>query len=291
MKMLTFPFHCPLKPVPTVLRKHNYLLKCSLEKVFKEIERQSHYRFVYTKEQLANGFPITIDIKNSSVESVLFICFKDQPVAYTIEIKYILIKNVEKKKAVEALNDIRGKIVNENGEPVSGLTITIKGTNRTTVSNNDGEFYFKEIDLNAVLVISGAEWEQQEIKVNGQSNIIITAVQKIGTLDETIVMGYGTTTRRNSTGNIAKVSAAEISRQPVSNVLAALEGRVPGLIVTQKNGYAGGGIQVQLRGQNSLLQGSQPFFIIDGVPFATGNDPLNQLSNAASQISPSIQSC
>lgn len=251
-----------------------------LEKVFKEIERQSQYRFVYTKEQLANGFPVTIDIKNSSLESVLFICFKDQPVAYTIESKYILIKNVEKKKLVEALNDIRGKIVNENGEPVPGLTITIKGTNRTTVSNNDGEFYFKEIDLNAVLIISGAEIKNVEVKIENRNYLTIAVNAKISELNQVIMMAYGETTKRLNTGNISKVTAEEIAKQPVSNPLLALQGQVPGLTITQTSGINGAAVKVLIRGQNSLLQGSEPFYIIDGVPFSPGNIPINQLSNS-----------
>jgi TonB-linked SusC/RagA family outer membrane protein len=96
------------------------------------------------------------------------------------------------------------------------------------------------------------------------------------------VIAYGRTTKRLNTGNVSKVSGDDIARQPVSNALSGLAGRVPGLNITESSGLNGAGIKVQLRGTNSLLQGSEPFYIIDGVPFVPGNNVLNQTSNAAS---------
>ncbi len=283
MKMITLIlfFSCLAAGAKGLAQNISISLKnAPLEKIFKEVERQSHYRFVYTKEQLANALPVTVEVKSSSLASILLICFREQPIIYTIENKYILIKNVEKKKAIEPLNDIRGKIVNEKGESVPGVTITVKGTNRSTVSNNEGDFYFKEIDLNAVLVISGAEIKNIEIRIQNRNYLTISVNAKIGELDQVIMMAYGQTTKRLNTGNISKITAQEISRQPVSNPLLTLQGQVPGLTITQTSGINGAAVKVLIRGQNSLLQGSEPFYIIDGVPFSPGNFPINQLSNS-----------
>ncbi len=111
---------------------------------------------------------------------------------------------------------------------------------------------------------------------------------KIGELDQVVMMAYGQTTRRLTTGNISKVSAEEISRQPVSNPLAALQGRVPGLVITQTSGVPGSAFKIQIQGQqsigakgNTIVVSNDPLYVIDGVPFATGGSVLNQLTSAA----------
>lgn len=266
------------------------LKNAPLEKVFKEIERQSHYRFVYTREQLANGFPITIDIKNSSVESVLFICFKDQPVAYKIESKYILVTNRIVAKVIASVNveliNITGKVVNEKNEPLVGITITIRGSRKMAVTDSYGEFAIKNVQNNDVLVVSGAEVDNFEININGQTRLVITIKEKIGTLDETIVKGYYTTSRRLNTGSVGKVTSKEISNQPVSNPLATLQGRIPGLEVIQQNGLPGSGFSVIIRGQNSIQNGISPLYVIDGMPFLNDADVVTQRGSGVQANSP-----
>lgn len=111
---------------------------------------------------------------------------------------------------------------------------------------------------------------------------------RVSELDQEVVIGYGSTTQRKNTGDIVMVGARDLSLAPVSNPLAALEGWVPGLVITQSNGLPGAGFTVLLRGQNSLAQGAQPFFVIDGVPFASLNNSLSNISSglAANALSP-----
>src|SRR5690606_11449296 len=110
----------------------------------------------------------------------------------------------------------------------------------------------------------------------------ITMKLVVGLLDETVIMAYGKTTRRLNTGNIGKVSSDVIGQQPVLDPLAALHGKVPGLTVTQSSGLPGSGIKIQIRGQNSLIQGSEPLIIVDGVPLAANNHPINALRSLLS---------
>lgn len=256
------------------------LKNAPLEKVFKEIERQSQYRFVYTKEQLENVLPVTVDMKNVSLESILITCFRQQPVTYVIESKYILIRSRDKQPINDVSGrDIEGRVINENGEGIAGATVSVKGTKKLTSTNNEGFFYLKGISDDDLLIITSIGYAKREVRV-GQANVIVLKIA-IESLDETIVMAYGKTSRRISTGNISKVSSDQINKQPVSNPLATLQGRVPGLIVTQANGYANSPFNIQIRGQNSIAQGNQPFFIIDGVPFASQNNPINQVTNAS----------
>lgn len=253
----------------------------SLEKVFIEIEKQSGYSFVYTREELGKTIPVTIEVKDATLNEVLELCFRKQPITYNITDKYIIVKEREEaKQSIFLVTDIRGKVINEKGEAVAGATVKVKGSSIITITNNEGEFLLNGIEPTAILIITGAELEAQEIKVNNRSFVTVRVNTKVNDLDQVVIMAYGETTKRLNTGNISKVTGNEISKQPVANPLAALQGRVPGLIITQSSGYAGSTYQIQIRGQNSLLQGSQPLFVIDGVPFATGNNSLNQINNA-----------
>ncbi len=164
---------------------------------------------------------------------------------------------------------IKGKVINESGAPVPGATVAIKGTNNGTTTNDKGDFIIAPANKDASLIISSIGYEKQELFLDGRTNLVITLKSKPSELDQAIVIAYGTTTKRLNTGDVSKVTAEEIERQPVSNPLAALEGRVPGLIVTQNTGVPGGSFNIQIRGKNSIANGNDPLYIIDGVPFTS----------------------
>jgi TonB-dependent starch-binding outer membrane protein SusC len=258
----------------------------SLAEAFRVIEKQSPYRFSYTNEALEGSRPVTITLTNEPLPAVLQQLFAGQPLAYRIDGYSIIIKPTKNQPPAPALIDVRGRVTDENGSPLAGVTIAVKGENRSTATDNLGQFLLKALNENAVLIASSIGYATQEIAVDGRQQLFLQLEILVSALDESVVIAYGTTTKRLATGSISKVTAAEIGRQPVSNPLATLQGRVPGLIVTQSNGYAGSAFSLQIRGQNSLLQGSDPLILIDGVPFATGNSAINQINNAGFQLSP-----
>ncbi len=127
-------------------------------------------------------------------------------------------------------------------------------------------------------------YETQVFAVNGKLSINISLAVSTKQLDEMIVQAYGTTTRRLNTGNITRVSGADIEKQPVSNPLAALQGRVPGLLISQTTGVPGSSFTVEIRGKTNLdlgLSRNDPLFVIDGVPFEAGNLPISQIPSSA----------
>lgn len=187
---------------------------------------------------------------------------------------------------------IKGNVINEEGNPVPAATITIKGTTNATVANSKGEFTLTGTKLSDSIIVSAIGYQTTTEPNNERGLITVTLKRKVTQLDETVIIAYGTTTRRFNTGNVAKVAAAaDIAAQPVANPLAALQGRVPGLFISQTSGLPGASFNVQIRGQSSITQGSQPLYIIDGVPFMfnSGNlgilnpsvqNPLNSINNA-----------
>jgi TonB-linked SusC/RagA family outer membrane protein len=249
-----------------------------VQKIFNEIRKQTGYQFLYANQVIASAKKVTIEVKNASLEEVLQTCFKDQPLEYEIKDKVIIVRPKTATNTTPAATatdnavppvDIKGRIVNDKGEPVSGATITIKGTNRSTITNANGEFSLSDVNENAVLEVTHVQYDMQLIPVKGKSMVNATMSIKVGSLDETVVIAYGTTTKRLNTGNVSSVKAKDIEMQPVNNFLLALQGRVPGLFITQSNGLSGGAVTVRLQGQNSILNGNDPLYVIDGVPYTS----------------------
>ncbi len=261
----------------------------SLEVVFKEIRKQTGYSFVYTREQVKRSQDVTIQVQNVDLNTVLDQCFRDQPLSYLIKDRYIVIQNKRNKPEVAGeknfLIDVSGKVINESKEPLVGVTVFAKRSGKTSVTNENGEFSLQKIHEDDILVLTSIGYFKQEIEVNNRNQLLIQMDIAIGSLDETIVMAYGKTSQRLNTGNIAKISAEEISRAPVANPLAAMQGRVPGVTIVQSNGIPGSAFRILIRGRNSVQQGTEPLFVIDGVPFAPNNSNINNLASiAASSI-------
>ena len=260
-----------------------------LEKVFKEVKKQTGFSFVYTRDQLKNSLPVTCNVVKAEIKEVLSLCFSNQPLSFVIEGNYVVVqsKNATPKPVSQSdsLIDIKGHVMNENGEPLAGATVTLKKNGKSTFTNPKGGFLLERSAETDVIIITNVGYYKQEIPINKTGDdILIQLKVAVGNLDKTIVIAYGKTSRRLSTGNVGKISSAEISKQPVSNILGALYGRVPGLVITQNTGVTGGKFNVQIRGRNSITQGSEPLFIIDGVPFAANNNNINQLTSALSSL-------
>lgn len=269
------------------------LRKSSLEKAFREIETKVDQRFVYTREMLTQSHAVTLSVRNASLQKVLDLLFEDQPLVYALDNNFITVRfKTGTTPAVQLGINVQGRVSNEKGEPLGGATVVALRTNKATATNSDGSFHLPDLNENDLLLVSYVGYTPKRVMVKGRGFIEISLSVSVSSLDETVVIAYGTSTQRLSTGNISKVSATEISRQPSANALALLQGRVPGLIVTQSNGLPGSSFKIEIRGRNSIAQGSNPLFIIDGVPYAPGNSFLNQISSAigASSAIPSFSS-
>lgn len=246
-----------------------------LQKVFKEIQKQTGYDFLCTFELLQQAGNVTVKVKNVTLEKAVEEALRGKNLTYEIFDKTVVIKskspgdknNIELPPPI----DVRGRVVNETGEPVAGASVMLKGSNQGTNTNNDGYFELKNVDENATLVISGVNIEPYEVKVNGRSNLVnITVAMKITSHEEVVVKtNYWETKQRLNPGNISKINAKEIERQPVSNPLATLQANVPGLEIVQTSGVPGRGFKVRIRGTNSIANGNNPLYVIDGVPYTS----------------------
>jgi len=184
-----------------------------------------------------------------------------------------------------ALSSITGKVTDEQGLPLPGATVQLLSTKAIAITGKEGEFRISVTGTSGTLSVSFIGYTALKYPFNlSDGTLLIRLKPAANSLDEVQVIAYGKTTKRYNTGNVTSVTAADIEKQPVSNVLAALEGRVPGMVVSQTSGVPGSSFHVQIRGQSALdatLSSNDPLFVIDGVPFESGNTATNQINSAA----------
>jgi TonB-linked SusC/RagA family outer membrane protein len=256
----------------------------SLEKVFKEIRKQTGFDFLFSTQELKQASPVTVSVKDISLEEALRICFQGQPFAFIIENNTIIVKKKTESNPSEFVEqpaeaDISGRIANKMGEALTGASVIIQRTGKGDIANADGRFKLSKVRPDDVIEVSYTGYKTKLITVGGETTFFITLEIAADELDRVQIQAYGKTNKRIATGNIATVSAEEIERQPVFNPLQALQGRVPGLTVTQTSGYGSAPFKVEIRGRNNINDRftSEPLYIIDGVPLT-----VMELANASS---------
>ncbi|OJJ15997.1 hypothetical protein BKI52_35075 [marine bacterium AO1-C] len=169
---------------------------------------------------------------------------------------------------------VTGKVTNSKGEAIPGATVVVKGTSNGVVTRTDGTFSINNVPSDAVLVIQAFGLETQEVTVGSQTNISVS-LSDTKALDEVVVVGYGTTTKRSITGSVATVKSEDIASLPtVSTIENALTGRTAGVQVNAQNGVLGAPVTVRVRGTASLNASSQPLYVLDGIPVASGETGL-----------------
>jgi TonB-linked SusC/RagA family outer membrane protein len=239
----------------------------SLAKVLKKISAQSNYLFFYDQDLLKTAQPIDIHVKDADLDEVLAICFRNQRLEYTITNKIIVIKSKEETGNVApppapAFVDIRGNVKDENGRPLSGASVKLKGSDRGTTTNAEGNFTLQVTGGGGTLVISYIGYATLEVPASGTINVQLKLDDsKIG---DAVVIGYGTQRRRDLTGSLSTVTAKDFEDAPVVRLDQALEGRSSGVQVTTASGAPGGDVRIRIRGANSLTGDNSPLYVVDG---------------------------
>ena len=164
---------------------------------------------------------------------------------------------------------LQGRVTDEQGRSLPGASVIIKGIKVGTTTDSSGNFSIKPIPKSGFIVISFIGYVTKELPFDNtrHEGFLIQLKPDAGSLNEVQVIGYGTTTKRFNTGSVATITADVIDKQPVDNPLAALQGRVPGVLVQTDNGLPGGNIGILIRGQGSISSRTDPLYIVDGIPF------------------------
>lgn len=251
----------------------------SLETVLKEVAKQVNYEVFYTQKLLKDAKPVTINLKNSSLKETLNRIFSTQNLKYNLANQTIVV-TASKDKTESLGNDlirVSGKVTNNKNESFPGVTVTLSGTNKTSITDFDGSFTFDNVPSNGILELSGLTIETKSIAINGRNTLTVIVEDKVAAMKEVVVTGYQTIARSNFTGAISKIDEKTLNENINSNLSSAIEGRVAGLMF-QKNPSGLGSDQPILRGIGTFSSdqvGYSPLVVIDGLPTELTLDEIN----------------
>lgn len=241
----------------------------SLEKVLQQIKEQTGYDFLYNSNDLDLAEKVDLNFSNAPLKTVLDACFADQPLAYHIDNKAILLLPKKEPGSEGPLVDqeqqrtITGIVRDENGVPLEGVSVSRKGTNNVTATNALGEFTILA-NTGETLVFSSIGYRTTEQVVAQSSTLNIYLELQQTDLEDVVVVGYGTQKKVNLTGAVSQISGEDFSQRPVTQITQALQGTVPNLNITIGSGRPGTSGSVNVRGTTSI-NGGGPLILIDGI--------------------------
>lgn len=246
------------------------LKQVEIPKVFRAIEKQSPYRFLYNYDLPALQQKVDINVQNAPITAVLNNVLTNSGLSYKIMNNSLVV--VMSSQAPEtAEKRITGKVVNEKGEPMSGVSVKIKGTTFGTATDSKGVFSL-EIPDNAVLVISYVGYEPQEVSVGTLQSVNITMKQSENQMEQVVVVGYGTQKKKDLTGSVSTLSNKDLENRPATQFGYAIEGKAAGVQVIRSSGQPQAGFSIRVRGTSSITAGSNPLYMVDGVPTESINE-------------------
>ena len=162
--------------------------------------------------------------------------------------------------------DVTGQVTDQQGEPLIGVNVLIKGSNQGTSTDVEGNFSINNVEETAVLVFSYIGYQTLEVNLDGRSSIVVKMASDAQLLDELVVVGYGTVKKSDLTGSVASIDVEDFQNQPMTQLTDMLTGTVAGFNATQSTSAAGGA-SMEIRGPNSLNAGTSPMIVLDGVVY------------------------
>lgn len=247
----------------------------SLIEVFDEIRKQSDVDFVYRTTQIKQAKVINIQVRRMPLEEVLDLIFKEQPLAYSIQNKTIVVKEKAStlpsgKDKPEAANNgvqqqsVTGLVRDSLGNALPGVSVLIKGTNRGATTNSEGR-YLIQASPGDVLVFSFIGYQKLEVVLSDQQTVDVALHTVESELDQVVVVGYGVQRKRDLTGSVSQISGEDLKNMPVRNATEALQGQSSGVLVTSTGGSPGTPPAVRIRGIGTVND-NNPLYVVDGLP-------------------------
>jgi TonB-dependent SusC/RagA subfamily outer membrane receptor len=167
--------------------------------------------------------------------------------------------------------NFNGKVIDENGNALEGVSVKIKGTNKGTQTNKEGLFQVS-VKPNQTLVITYVGFNESQYVVKDQSDLNIKLTRAASSLDEVVVVGYGTVRKKDLTGSIISIKPEEITKVTSTNIMEALQGKLSGVDIVRTSGGAGANASVTIRGNRSIIAGNGPLYIVDGIQYSEYQD-------------------
>ncbi len=272
-------FGQPLKDKFITLELRDAPLRDALNK----IEKLSGFKVAYILQQVARYKNINLEKDTRSVSATLEIILSSTQLGFRQDDNTILIYPREHEASTDAgvienvapvLKSIHGRVTNEKGEPVSGVSVYVKGNNSIgTTTDDKGLFKLEVPDEATMLVFSSVTTEKLELPIAGKQEVNAVLRIKAVQQEEVVVVGYGTQKKSDLTGAVTSLKSTDLTLGgTVSNAAQALQGKAAGVLVTQNSKAPGGSISVRIRGANSISSTNEPLYVVDGFPTSNGSD-------------------
>ena len=263
----------------------------TIREVLDIIETSTDFKFIYKTRHVDLERRISLKVSKVSIENLLQTLFKNTDTAYRVKGAHIILREKAVKQLptkpivvpfIKAQMGVTGKVTDATGAPLPGVAVVVKGTKNGVATDFDGNYNITVPGPKSILVFTSMGFVKKEVPVGNQQVINVTLKEDVSELDEVVVnAGYYKTSQKLATGNISRITAADIEKQPVLDPFQAMQGRMAGVEIQQTSGIPGSAINIRIRGLNSLNNGqalidgqnridlpnaNQPFYIIDGVP-------------------------
>ncbi|MVM28535.1 SusC/RagA family TonB-linked outer membrane protein [Spirosoma sp. HMF4905] len=255
-------------------------------RVLSRLEKLARIKFVFSPQVIKAGQKVTIQFENERLGTVLEKMLRPLHIQYEVSGNYILLSDAEAESMIRRLPvtigtelepaelTVTGTVADETGEGLPGVNVLLKGTQKGTNTDQYGKFRLNVPDASATLVFSFVGYESVELIVGNRTTLDVRLKTDQKALGEVVVVGYGTQSRRNVTGSVAKIDMKQTENLPNTNVAQALRGRVAGVQFTD-NGRPGQGGTILVRGQRSITAGNNPLIILDGIFFDGSLNDIN----------------
>jgi len=251
------------------------LNKASMTDIIQSLMKQTGYEFLYEPDELATYQDQSLYVSNKPLKDVMDMMLKDKSLSFSIHDNVVIIAKI--KKELSKAIPIKGKVVDETNQPVPGVSIRLKGGALIGQTDNAGDFNVQVPNEQAVLQFSAIGFDTQEKTVSG-GNLRVVLQSSVNSMDDVIIVGYGTTTRKRISGAVDQVKASQLANRPTANLTQALQGAAPSLSIQQRSMDPNGNtMNINIRGV-STMNSNAPLIVIDGL--ISDGSSLNKLNPA-----------
>ncbi len=274
-----------------------------MKKVLQAIEKQTQAQFVFSSQTIKSADKVTINVTAEKLGTVLNKIFTPLSIAYEVKGAKILLRKIDTRSGLvkdppeEAVNPVKvsvarpvlfvvsGTVMGDDKEPLVGANVVLEGTTKGVVTDENGVFRLEleDSEQNGVLIFSYVGFEKLTQPIERRT-IINVVLKETNALNEVVVIGYGTSRKRDLTGAVASIPMADLEKMPVTSADQMIQGRISGVHVYQTNAEPGGNVSIRIRGTNSINSGNEPLFVVDGFPGAGDLNSINPSDIASIEI-------
>ncbi|MDO5981027.1 SusC/RagA family TonB-linked outer membrane protein [Flavivirga spongiicola] len=267
-------------------------MEVTVDRVFDIINTQTGYSFIYHQDLFKDHPKVVLEKGVFRVKKLLKLILPTEDLNITVTKNTISISGKESGPENQG-RSLTGTVLDHEGLPLSGATVLIKGSNKGTPTDSNGRFTIAAAHPEDVLVFSSLGFETQETTIGNQGSIHVSLKEAVEELKAVEIVGhYYKRSQEENPGSVYRLDAKTIERQPVTNPLAAMNGYIPGVNIVQSTGLSGGGFKIEIRGKNFIDAGTEPLYVLDGVPYSSESlsfplvNPVLPEENPLSLINP-----